>query len=205
VNLIFDMDGPLLRLDVDLEEVRIRLGALFAPRGIVRPFRPVLRRIREAATEVGDPSLEAAGLAILSEWECRAAASARPRPGAAMVVSALAARGDRLALLTDLGRACIPLALDSANIPVAAWQSIVTRDDVPQGKPDPSGLRRAVLDLGGGPTWYVVDHRREAETGRGLGLLVAALIGDMESEAALRSAGAERILSSLDEILTLPP
>lgn len=204
MNVVFDMDGPLLRLDVDLEEVRTRLGALFAPRGVVRPFRPVLRRIGEAAREVGDPALEAAGLAILSEWECRAAASARPRPGAAAVVSALAVRGDRLALLTDLGRACVALALESARIPAASWHAIVTRDDVPRGKPDPAGLRRAVERLGAETTWYVVDHRREAETGRGLGLRVAALVGDMESEAALRVAGAERILGTLDEVLALP-
>ena len=196
------MDGSLLRLDVDLEEVRTRLGALFAPFGIARPFRPILRRIREAAREVADPALEAAGLAILSEWECRAAASARPRPGAAAVVSALAARGDRLALLTDLGRPCVALVLESAGIP-SVWQAIVTRDEVPDGKPDPAGLRKATRALGEGTTWYVVDHRREAETGRALGLRVAALVGDMESEAALRGAGAERILASLEDLLAI--
>jgi phosphoglycolate phosphatase-like HAD superfamily hydrolase len=203
VNIVFDMDGPLLRLDVDLEEVRVRLGALFAPRGVALPFRPILRRIREAAREVGDPALEAAGLAILSEWECRAAAGARARPGAVAAVAALAARGDRLALVTDLGRACVAVALDSAGIP-SAWHAMVTRDDVPRGKPDPTGLRSAAEALGGGDTWFIVDHRREAEMGKLSGLRVAALVGDMESEEALRSAGAERILASLEEVLMLP-
>src|SRR6266568_1777266 len=122
--VIFDMDGTLLRLDVDIEEVRTRLGALFAPRGVTRPFRPIVRRIRAAAREVGDPALERAGLDLLDDWELRAAAGARARPGAAAVVAALAARGDALGLVTDCGRACVFPALAAAGIP-ARFAAIV--------------------------------------------------------------------------------
>jgi len=196
------MDGALLRLDVDIEEVRTRLGALFAPRGVTRPFRPILRRIREAAREVGDPSLEAAGLAILSEWEVRAAASAHARAGVASVIEALAARGDRLGLVTDNGGACVAPALAAAGLP-AVFASIGTRDDAPSGKG--AALARVLSALGDGETWYVIDHASEAELGRAAGIHVAAFAGGggAATESDLRRAGAERILGSAAEVLEL--
>jgi phosphoglycolate phosphatase-like HAD superfamily hydrolase len=204
VNVVFDMDGALLRLDVDLEEVRTRLAALFAPRGVTRPFRPVLRRLREAAREVGDAALEAAGLAILSEWEARGAADARARDGAAGVLAALVARGDRAGLVTDAGRAAVALALPAAGLDPRAFSAVVTRDDLAAPKPDPEGLRRAAAALAPGVTWYVVDHPREAETGRAAGLRVAGVLGSGTVSAAdLTRAGAERVLGGLTGVLTL--
>src|SRR5215468_9289956 len=141
--MIFDMDGALLRLDVDLEEVRLRLRELFAPHGVTQPFRPILRRLREAARQVGDVSLEAAGREILSTWEMRGAASARAREGAARVLAALDARGEPLGLVTDVGRDAVPVALAAAGIP-PVFDAVVSRDDVADPKPDPAGLRRAV-------------------------------------------------------------
>jgi HAD superfamily hydrolase (TIGR01549 family) len=199
--VIFDMDGTLLRLDVDIEEVRLRLAARFAPFGVTRPFRPILRRIREAAREAGDPALERAGRAILDEWELRAAAQARPRAGAAEVVAALAARGERLAIVTDNGRACVAAALAAARIP-PVFAAIVTRDDVADPKPDPAGVRAAAAALGDGAPWYVGDHPNDIVAGRAAGIRVAALRGGMVADAQL--AGADRIIDGLEDVLALP-
>lgn len=198
--VIFDMDGTLLRLDVDIEEVRMRLGALFAPHGVTRPFRPILARIRAAAAEVGDAQLERAGLAILDDWEVRAAQSARARSGAGEVVAALRARGTKLGLVTDNGRACVGAALAAAGIPLV-FDVIVTRDDVPAPKPDPAGIRAAAAVVGARP-WYIGDHPKDLEAGRAAGVRVAALRGGLATDAQL--AGAERLLSALDEVLELP-
>jgi len=199
---IFDMDGALLRLDVDLEEVRLRLRELFAPHGVTQPFRPILRRIREASRAAGDADLERAGREIVSTWEVRAAASARAREGAARALTALDARGDRIGLLTDAGRAAVPLALATAGLP-PVFDAVVTRDDVAEPKPDAAGLRRLVELLGPGEIWYVVDHPREAETGKQVGVRVAALGGGLAAASDLERAGAERILASLDDVLSL--
>jgi HAD superfamily hydrolase (TIGR01549 family) len=177
MNVIFDMDGTLLRLDVDIEEVRLKLAALFAPHGVTRPFRPVLARIKAAAIEAGDPSLEAAGLAILSGFEVDAASSARAREGAAKVIATLKDRGAKLAIVTDNGRACVAPALAAAGIPAEAFDAIVTRDDVPAPKPDPAGVRAAAAALGGDPLWYVGDHTKDVEAGRAAGVRVAAIRG----------------------------
>jgi HAD superfamily hydrolase (TIGR01549 family) len=213
-NVLFDMDGTLLRLDVDIEEVRTRLGALFRPHGVTAPFRPILKRIRDAAAEAGArgadrSALERAGFAVLDEWEVRAAASARARAGAADVVSALALRGARLGVVTDNGRACVAPALRAAGLDPASFASIVTRDDVPAPKPDPAGVLRAAAALGA-PLWYVGDHVKDVEAGRaaarsfeGGALRVAALRGGMSSDADLARAGADRILGELRDVLAL--
>jgi phosphoglycolate phosphatase-like HAD superfamily hydrolase len=193
--IVFDL-AVLVRLDVDIEEVRLRLGALFAPRGVTTPFRPVLRRIRAAAREVGDPALERAGLAILDEWEGRAAVAARARDGAAGVVATLAARGDRLALVTDVGRASIGAALAAAAIP-PVFAPVVTRDDAADGK----GVGLAAAALGAG-AWYVCDHPSDVAAARAAGVRVAALPGAMG--AATDRAGADRALAAIQDVLELP-
>jgi phosphoglycolate phosphatase len=205
---LFDMDGTLLRLEVDIEEARLRLASLFAPYGVTRPFRPILRRIGEAAGEAaargGDAAaLRARGLAILDELEVAAASSARPRPGAVAALAALAGQGAALAVVTDNGRACARPALAAAGFDPAVFSAIVTRDDVPAPKPDPAGIVAAARALGdAGEIWYVGDHPRDVEAARAAassvpGLKVIAILGGHAAEKDLRAAGADRVLPDL--------
>ena len=207
--IIFDLDGTLLRLDVDIEEVRLRLGALFAPFGVTRPFRPILARIRGAAHEAvagggNEATLRAAAFAILDEWEVAAASAARPREGAAATLGALVARGVRLGLVTNNGRACLAPALHAAGLDAAWFGATVTRDDVPAPKPDPAGILRVAAALGAGDPWYIGDHQSDIDAGRAArvslpGLRLAALRGGLPGAGGF--TGADRILDRLDEAL----
>jgi phosphoglycolate phosphatase len=194
-GVIFDMDGALLRVDVDVEEVRQRLAALFAPYGVARPFRPILKTLREAARDARKPELYAEGLAILSDWEVRGAVAARARDGAVEATTALAKSGVPLGLVTDVGRAAVVSALRTAGLDPVRFTAIVTRDDVPAPKPDPAMVRRAADELGGTPTWYVVDHQKDIDAGRAAGVRVAALVGGLTS---LR--GADVVVASLRDV-----
>src|SRR5262245_4848816 len=169
-GIILDSD-VLLRLDLDIEEVRLRLAALFRPHGVTLAFRPVAPRIREAAALAGAAgadaaALERAGFAILGDFEVAAAASARARPGAVELVAALDGRGLPLVLLTDAGPACLPAALAAAGIP-NIFKAIVAREEGRVGKPDPAGLLAAARALGDAqPIWYVGGHPTDFEAGR---------------------------------------
>lgn len=193
--VIFDFDGALLRLELDVEEVRQRLAALFAPHGVSRPFRPILRALREAARQVGSAELERAALAVVSEWEVKGAASARPREGAVEAVAALAGAGVSLGLVTDVGRAAVVPALRAAGLDPVRFTAIVTRDDVPAGKPDPAGVRRAAEELAAAPTWYIVDHQQDIDTGKAAGVRVVAVLGGLR---AIR--GADVVVASLRDV-----
>lgn len=216
VGVIFDMDGTLLRLDVDIEAVRLSLAELFAPFGVSAPFRPILRRIPEAAREAaargGDAAaLERQGLAILDRHEVAQAASARARPGVVDIVTRLDRAGVPLAVVTDNGRACAGAALAAAGFPVAAFRAVVTRDDVPRPKPDPSGILFAARALGlpvSASIWYIGDHAKDVEAGRAAarthpGLRVAALCGGYATRADLERARPDAMVADPMEILSL--
>jgi phosphoglycolate phosphatase len=218
-GFIFDMDGTLLRLEVDIEEVRTRLHAMFAALGVRKAFRPILPRIHEAAAEASagiasrHAELLTEGLAILSHFEVVAAGRCRAREGAPQLIAELAARGARLGLVTDNGHACVQPALAHAGIDATlfAEEAIVTRDDVDAPKPDPAGIVHAARALGVHSVWYVGDHPRDVEAARaarthlqGVRLRVAALRGGLATPAQLEKAGADAILDDLNGVLTLP-
>ena len=90
---VLDMDGALLNLELDIEDVRLRLAALFGPYGITRPFRPILPRILAAAHEAGgdEAALRRDGLGSASSRATTAAKGTPSRP-AATSAGATAAR-----------------------------------------------------------------------------------------------------------------
>jgi HAD superfamily hydrolase (TIGR01549 family) len=203
------MDGTLLRLEVDIEEVRLRLAALFRPYGVTRPFRPILVRLREAAGD--DSALLAKALAILDAFEVAAAQAARARAGAIDAVQTLVGRGIRLGLVTDNGRACVPVALRAIGLDPGVFAAVVTRDDVALPKPDPAGLLACARALGvraEESTWYVGDHPKDVSAARAAsaelsGLRVAAVRGGWATELELRTAGADEVVGEVGEVLDL--
>lgn len=211
--VVFDMDGTLLYLPVDIEEARLRLARLFSPYGVSEPFRPILQRLHEAARWAGQrggdaEALEGAGRQILDDFELAAAAKARPTQGAREVLAALSGRSILLGLLTDNGRACVGPALAHAGLAEDAFSTIITRDDVAVPKPDPEGLRLCHERLKGAEIrWYVGDHAKDMQAGRAAhlpGCRLAAVRGKRVTDDDLLCAGAEHLLDELGAVLALP-
>ena len=206
--VIFDMDGALLRLEVDIEEVRLRLAALFGPHGVTRPFRPILGRIYAAAVEAAARGADAAaltraGLDILDGWEQKGAADARARDGAAQVLRALSERGVQLGLYTAVGRAAVDVALAASGIPATAFAALVTRDDAAP-KPDPAGLRLLAGHLGAERLVYIADHASDLAAARAAAIANLELVGvrsSLSPDDKLRAAGATRVIGALAELL----
>jgi HAD superfamily hydrolase (TIGR01549 family) len=212
VAVVFDMDGTLISLPVDIEEARLRIAELFGPYGFSGPFRPILSVLRDAARWAaergGDAAdLERAGRDILDQFEVQAARAARVAQDAVFVVSTLKRRGIALGLLTDNGRRCVEPALRRAGLDPAAFAVIVTRDDVTCPKPDPEGLRLCQRGLGDTRIrWYIGDHTKDMQAGRAAALVdcrLAALSGKHMTHAELLAAGAEHVLCDLREVLAL--
>jgi phosphoglycolate phosphatase-like HAD superfamily hydrolase len=199
---VFDMDGALLDLQLDIEEVRLRLAALFGPFGITRPFRPILPRILAAAHEAaaaggGEEALRREGLAILTAEEVRGAGSARARAGAAEALAALAAAGSPLGLYTSRARAAVAPALAAAGLGAIGFGVVVAREDA-EPRPSPAGLVLALETLARPDAWYVTAHAQDLELGRAArarwpGLAVAMVGGG--------GAAADRVVGDLRELL----
>jgi phosphoglycolate phosphatase-like HAD superfamily hydrolase len=180
---LFDMDGTLLDLEVDIESVRAELAAMFAPLGYGEAFRPILKRIDEAAAAVATSDAERAahrraGRALIDRAEVAAARSARPCAGAADALHAVA--GHARGIVTDNSRACVAPALAATGLDSDGWDAahIVTRDDIDVPKPDPEGVVRGARALlpDGGELWFVGNSPRDVAAG----LAARELLGSIE-------------------------
>lgn len=211
--VIFDMDGTLLRLQVDIEEARLRVAELFAPYGYREGFRPILWHIEQASRHADRAGVDGAKLrrrarALVDEQEIIGAREAKMREGASELLAALGARGIPLGLVTDNGRACVEPALSAAGLPASLFQVVVTRDDVPYPKPDPAGILRACRVLRSPLVVYIGDHPKDVTAGRTAsrewpGLVVVALSGGFASTESLVESRPDHLINTLHEVLAV--
>jgi len=187
---VFDLDGTLVVLDIDIEAVRARVAQLFSAAGIVRPFSPILTAIDAAATELGvdtGPALRSQALEMITRAEVAAAGRARPRRGAAELVRA-AARVGEVSVVTNNSRWAAELALQRLVPEIAPV--IVGREDVARPKPDPEGILLATRQWAGQGAIVVVgdspvDVRAARAAGAALGRAIeVAVVAGGRAEAA---------------------
>jgi phosphoglycolate phosphatase-like HAD superfamily hydrolase len=167
---LFDLDGTLLDLPVDIEPVRREVEALFSAAGFRGPASPLLDAIDLAAASLpGEPGVELRrrARAVVDRAELVAAAGAVARPGACALVERLAGRRVPLAIVTNQGRACVAAALAAAGLDRAGWR-LFTRDDVARPKPAPDAVVAAARALcpAGGELLFAGDSPGDLRAGR---------------------------------------
>ena len=217
--VLFDLDGTLLDLPVDIEPVRREVERLLVEAGQGGAARPLLDAIDAAAAAVATSRGAAAGRelrararALIDAAELAAARHARPRPGAASAVARLRQLGVGMGIVTDNGRACLAPALAAAGIDGVDWCA-VTRDDVYRPKPAADGVVLAARSLcrSGGAIWYAGDSPRDVaaaraaagELGPDFRIRVVAVLGGRGGEEMLRRAGPDDLVSSLTAFASL--
>ncbi|MEM7245729.1 MAG: aminotransferase class I/II-fold pyridoxal phosphate-dependent enzyme [Acidobacteriota bacterium] len=115
-----------------------------------------------------------------------------------------------LAVVTGRPRAEAELFLDRTEL-TSLFSIVITRDDAAL-KPDPEPVRLALDRLGFGRAWMVGDTSDDTRAARSAGVLPLAVLppGLSTSDAetarrSLRSAGAARVLTGLNELVELLP
>ena len=204
--VLFDLDGTLVDLPVDIAAVRRRAARIFEERGWRGELRPILPAIDAAAAEVaGDEDdrrrLIAAARAVMDHAEIEAAERAAPRLGAAAVVRALAERNVPVAVVSNNCRTAVHRALAGLGIDDRVG-AMIGRDDVALPKPDPAGLAAAVARLGEpSRIIWVGDSPGDVEAGR---RLAASRPGSEVVVAGLAAVpGADVDLAVLEDLLDL--
>ncbi|HEV2389244.1 MAG TPA: HAD hydrolase-like protein [Nitrososphaerales archaeon] len=121
-SVVFDMDGTLISLPVEWDNVRAELRKLTGTSFQFNPFFVDLQTI-----VARDPLLLGPMLRTIDEYEAKAVAGARLEDGAMEVLSALS-RKARLSLVTMQGRACCDQILERLDIG-PFFASSFTRED----------------------------------------------------------------------------
>lgn len=210
IAFVFDLDGTLLDLPVDIEPVRERAAAPLRARGFTGELRPILETIEAAAAELATSEsdrrvLVAAAREEIAAAEEHAASAASARPGAARILAAVRAAGAGLGILTNNGRRCIASALTHAGLtePVGG-APIITRDEVGRPKPDPEGLVRmaGLLLPGGGDLVFIGDGESDIRAGAAAQALLPAVRVMTIAISGQPAWSADRIAADLQQLAT---
>jgi 2-phosphoglycolate phosphatase len=123
-------------------------------------------------------------------------------PGAAEVLSALHAAGKRLGLCSNKPRLFSKQLLQHLGI-ADLFDVVLGPEDVARPKPAPDMLVTALerLGLSAERVLYVGDMTVDIETARAAGVAVWVVPTGSDSRAALESAGPDRIVESLHELI----
>lgn len=212
-SVVFDLDGTLLDLPVEIEKARADIAAMFAERGYHKPIRPILPSINQAAASVAENDEEIypliiAARAILDRAETAAAANAVLRPGALETLEILKSKGVSLGIVTNNSRACIPAALTKLGCRPSDFV-VSTRDDVRRPKPAPDGLIRIASKLGecGDTMWFIGDSPVDISAAVAANpqvspkLRAVAIPGTRSTAEQLRAAGPCVVYQSLLEAI----
>lgn len=206
--VVFDLDGTLIDSWRDLAS---SANALLREHGVPPlPERDVAALVGDGAAVFVERAFRAAGkraappdalARFLVLYDAHLLDTTRPYPGVPELLATLAPRA-RLAVLTNKPGPATRRILDGTGL--ARWIDAVVAGDGPfPRKPDPTGLRHLVAELGASPgrTLLVGDSAVDLETARRAGTCVCLArygFGFRTDEIALR--GDEVVVDSPAEI-----
>jgi len=198
---VFDLDGVLLN---SMPFYAAAWRQALAERGVVPAEIEFYRRESESGENSARYFLREAGLRASEEEAKRVVARVRqlydaypgvePRSGALEVVAGLKAAGKRLALVTGSPRSDVERLLKAEQS--ALFDTIVTGDDVANGKPDPEPYSLALERLGVAPQRAVAVENSPygIRSAKAAGLVTAGLTSTLPPEDL---AEADLVINSL--------
>ena len=209
-TVLFDMDGVL----IDSEPVIIKAATkalsevgITATREFFEPFLGAGEEffIIGPCKDAGIPEKTDATMAAMYQYYNDAVyRELTVHPHAAETIQALHAAGITVALVSSSAREKLLISLDAAKIPAECFSLILSGSDVTRKKPDPEPYQKAAEKLGKDPKDCLVieDALNGIQAAKAAGMFCAAVTTSFP-KASLLDAGADMILSGLDEILSI--
>lgn len=211
--VIFDLDGTLLDTIVDLAQSMNAVLARFGyPEHEVETYKTyvgdglemlVRRSMPEAARN--DPSLRADCIeAMREEYRQRSRETTAPYPGIPELLDGLAARGVRMAVLSNKPDG--PTRLLVAQL-LARWafDAVHGESDMTPRKPDPAGalLIARTVQIPPAEILFLGDTGIDMRTATAAGMFPAGALWGFRQADELLAAGAQTLISSPRELLHL--
>jgi phosphoglycolate phosphatase len=208
--LVFDLDGTLVDSVRDLAAATNAALARTAPEAPAVPLEVVMSFVGEGARRLVERSLRYAGLDMPPEavlpafYECyaeRLLDSTQLYPGIEEALESL--HGCTLAVLTNKPGGFSRAILDGLGV-LSRFARVWGFDDMPAGKPDPTGLLRLMseLDAERADTWMIGDSAVDVRTARAAGTRVAGVTWGLDP-AGLRAAAPDHLIDEASALTTL--
>jgi len=176
--VLFDLDGTLVETGIDFSRLRAATLQLIAEYGVdtlplqqldvLGAVEQAVQTLRSAGREEDSAELRQRAFARLQAMEMAYCASPRAVPGMYDLLGALKAQGVRIGIITRNDREVSLRTLNALQIP---YDSLVSRDDVPQVKPHPQHVLVVLEKWGIAPAHCVVvgDYWMDVEAGKAAG------------------------------------
>ena len=206
----FDLDGTLLDTSGDLAAaVNHALGTIDRPPLTVARVRPMVgggarHMLAQGMAATGgctEYELDLLQRRLLDHYEANIAVHTRPFPGALDALDTLAARGVRVAIVTNKLERLARLVLGELDL-TARFDTIIGGDSLGPGgaKPSPAPIHAMIERCGGGRAAFVGDSIYDIAAGQAAGIpTVAVSFGFLQQPVA--ELGADAVIDGYDELI----
>jgi len=212
-GVLFDCEGTLVDFQWRLVEGERALREALYDLG----FAPGMFAADSYATmwnralSLPDAPVDEAGLRaglgpVYDRWDADALDRWQLRPGARALLTELAVRGYRLAVVSNIGRRALEPALARFGL-TACLETVISRDDMRLMKPSGEPLRVA-LDAWGLESHQAImvgDSRTDVRAARDARVPVAVILGGETSRTDFETDPPDHFLESLEDLLPLLP
>ena len=210
-GVLFDLEGTLVDFQWQLAEAESELRAAVSGLGFdaalftddnyaaIRRRAFELAESPEARLEIDQrlgPIYDRYDQDALSRWSLH--------KGARELLADLQGCGIRTGLVSNIGRGAVAGALRKFRLEDCV-ETVVTRNDVSQMKPDGKGIRQAMAALGvaAGQTLMVGDSLSDLGAARNAGVAIAIVAGGESSPAAVAAAKPDHQIERLAQVTDL--
>jgi len=210
-GVIFDMDGTLVRFNIDYTAIRVEIIQRLAQMGFDKSdfsindgMFKIIEKAQQAVIKVGSAGPEEIRrlvFIIADQHEMTSALETGLIPGVRPTLRRMHEEGLKLAVCTIRGSRSTELLLRRLRI-AAFFSAVVTRDEAPQVKPHPSHLSLVLERLALPPSRVILvgDGRSDVEMARAMGVLSVGVCSGLSTRSELESCGANYTIDSVRDL-----
>ncbi|MEM2280652.1 MAG: HAD family hydrolase [Candidatus Bathyarchaeia archaeon] len=214
--VIFDLDGTLVRFNIDFRAVRAEVRSFLISQGLPASVLSLNESVFEMLkkTEVfmrnNGKSEEAVrkvrkqALALVEKYELEAAKTTSLTSGAVEVLRTLKEMGLKIGVCTVNSEKSVEHILKKFKL-VEFFDAVTPRDRVKNVKPDTEHLERTLETLEVSPEEALVvgDSTVDMRCAKGLGAVAVGLLTGVSTARELIDAGADYLVTSITDLPTL--
>lgn len=214
--VVFDLDGTLVEFNLDWKTVRAEVMQFFLnqsfPGSIFSVNESIFEMLKKAKVYMRNngreerefSAIQKHVFSIANGHELKAARETSLLPGAFETLKTLKKRGLRLAIFTINSKKSTDLILDNFRLQ-RFFDAIITREAVPEVKPDPSHLATVLkaLNVNGDEAIVVGDSKVDMGSAKMLNMQAVGLAMDSDKAEKLNRAGATQTIKSITELPNL--